>query len=174
MRMRRVHKSLLPGLAVLCMRLAWAGDAEEVRALIAGGELGAALAQVQRAADANPRDAQLRFLEGVVLMDMGRDALAMRVFTELSQSYPELPDPFNNIALLHARAGQFEAAREALVTALRNDPGHPAARTNLAQVYLMLAVQALEQAAVAAPLDGPTRRQLEAARALLPTARRQP
>jgi hypothetical protein len=35
-------------------------------------------------------------------------------FTELSQEYPELPDPYNNIALLLARAGRLNEALQAL------------------------------------------------------------
>jgi Tfp pilus assembly protein PilF len=102
-----------------------------------------------------------------VLMDMGRDADALALFTAMAQQYPELPDPYNNIALLHARAGRLEQARQALDVALRNDPTHRTARANLGQVHLMLAVQAWEQAASAGTLDAALLRKLEAARALL-------
>jgi tetratricopeptide (TPR) repeat protein len=129
--------------------------------------LEARLQWAERQAAANPRDAQARFLVGVVLMDLRRDAEAMARFQELAQEFPELPDPQNNIALLHARAGRLEAARVALETALRNDPAHRLARVNLGQVHLMLAVQAWEQAAAAGPLEPATQRMLEGARALL-------
>ena len=147
-----------------------ATEADEIRALAARGDFGAALTRAERAAQADPRDAQARFLVGVVLMDMGRDADALAVFTRLSQDYPELPDPFNNIALLHARAGRLEQARQALDAALRNDPSHAAARVNLGQIYLMLAVQTWDQAAAVGPLDLPLRRKLDAVRALLDAA----
>ena len=49
-----------------------------------------------------------------MLMDQQRDAAALEVFMQLTQEYPGLPDPYNNIALLHARAGRLEAARQAL------------------------------------------------------------
>jgi Flp pilus assembly protein TadD len=146
---------------------ACADDPGEIRALLARGEYGIALERAQKAADASPRDAQARFLVGVVLMDMGRDADALALFTRMTQEYPELPDPFNNIALLHARAGKLELARQALETALRNDPAHRTARANLGQVYVMLAVQAWEQVAAAGPLDSGLQRKLEAARSLL-------
>ncbi len=147
--------------------LARADEIGELRAMVARGELLPALERAQKAATANPRDAQMRFLQGVVLMDLKRDDEALAVFTRLTQDYPELPDPQNNIALLHARAGRLEPARLALEAALRNDPAHRLARVNLGQVYLMLAVQAWEQAASAGPLDTPVLRRLEAARALL-------
>ncbi|MBX3635807.1 MAG: tetratricopeptide repeat protein [Rubrivivax sp.] len=129
--------------------------------------LEARLQWAERRAAANPGDAQARFLVGVVLMDLQRDAEAMARFQELAQEFPELPDPQNNIALLHARAGRLEAARVALETALRNDPGHRLARLNLGHVHLMLAVQAWEQAAAAGPLEPAMQRTLEGARALL-------
>jgi len=111
--------------------------------------------------------AQERFLQGVALMDEQRDAAALEVFVQLTQEYPGLPDPYNNIALLHARAGRLEEARQALEVALRNDPGHRTARANLGRVHLMLAVQSWELAAAAGPLDLQTQRMLEGARALL-------
>jgi tetratricopeptide (TPR) repeat protein len=150
--------------------LAQADELTEVRALLARGEPAAALKRAEAGVAAQPRDAQLRFLLGVALMDLGRDADALAHFTRMAQDYPELPDPHNNIALLHARAGRLEMARQALETALRNDPGHRTARINLGQVHLMLAVQAFEAASAEGPLDAPLLRRLEAVRALLAEA----
>lgn len=166
-------RSLCFALALPCAVPAWADDIADVRGLLARGEAEAALERTRAAAAAQPRDAQLRFLQAVALMDLKRDAEALALFTQLSQDYPELPDPQNNIALLHARAGRLEQARQALETALRNDPSHRLSRTNLGQVYLMLAVQAWEQVAAVGPLEPALQRRLEAVRALLqpPAAR---
>ena len=144
-----------------------AGTPEEVRALLARGDLPAALVQAQAGVASRPGDAQSRFVLGVVLMDMDRDAQALAVFNELSQAYPELPDPLNNIALLQTRAGQLEPARQSLQAALRNDPAHRAARVNLGQVHLMLAAQAWTQASAATPGDSALLQRLQAVRALL-------
>lgn len=150
--------------------MARADEAAEVRALLARGDNAAALARVEMATAAEPRDVQLRFLQGVVLMDLQRNDAALAHFVKMTQDYPELPDPFNNIALLHARGGRLEQARQALESALRNDPGHRASRSNLGQVHLMLAAQAWEQvAATSGPLDAALQRRLEAVRALLAT-----
>ena len=154
-------------LLLLCAAQARADDAADIRALLARGDPAGALQRAESATAANPRDAQIRFLHGVVLMDLGHDAQALALFTQLGQEYPELPDPLNNIALLHARAGQLDLARQALQAALRNDPGHRTARANLGQVYLMLAVQAWELAAAAAPADAALLRKLEGARTML-------
>ena len=148
-------------------RPAWADMAADVQALLVKGDLGAALQRVELALSNQPREAQNRFMHAVVLMEMRRDDEAFKSFTRLSQEYPELPEPFNNIALLHARAGQFELARQALEAALRNDPGHRAARANLGEVHLVLAVQAWDAAAGQGPLDARLARKLELARALV-------
>jgi Flp pilus assembly protein TadD len=144
-----------------------ADEATEVRALITRGELPAALVRAEKAIAAQPRDAAMRFLRGVTLMDLGRDAEALAVFTLLTQEHPDLPDPYNNIGLLQARAGHPEAALAALQLALRCDPGHRTARANLGQVHLMLAAQAWDELARSGPVDAVLRRKLDAARALL-------
>ena len=158
---------LLAAVLLMLARPAWADMAADVQALLVKGDLGAALQRVELALSNQPREAQNRFMHAVVLMEMRRDDEAFKSFTRLSQEYPELPEPFNNIALLHARAGQFELARQALEAALRNDPGHRAARANLGEVHLVLAVQAWDAAAAQGPLDARLARKLELARALV-------
>lgn len=165
------HPALIRTL-VLAALLAWLGighaaPADEVRALINRGELPAALAAADKAVQAQPRDAALRFLRGVALMEMRRDDEAIQQFTQLTQEFPELPDPYNNLALLHARAGRLELARQALQRALLNDPNHRAARINLGQIHLLLAAQAWEQAASAPGADASLQRKLQALHAFL-------
>lgn len=168
----RVPALLATALAALCLAAgaASADEATEVRALLARGDAETALQQAERALAARPRDVALRFLKGVVLMDLQRDDDALAHFTAMTQDYPELPDPYNNIALLHARSGRLEAARQALEGALRNDPGHRTARVNLGEVHLMLAAQAWELASASGPVDVPLLRRLEGVRTLLAAA----
>jgi Flp pilus assembly protein TadD len=141
--------------------------AAEVRELIGRGDLAAALQRAEKAVVADPGDAQLRFLRGVVLMDLHRDTEALALYIEMTQRYPELADPYNNIALLQVRAGHLEQARQALLAALRSDPRHRIARINLGQVELMLALEAWEEAASQGPVDPPLQHRMEAVRALL-------
>jgi len=137
---------------------------------VAGAQENDAAQRLQRAesaAAANPMDARLRFRHGVLLLELERDAEAMQVFQRMGEDFPELPEPYNNIALLHARAGRYEAARQALETALRNDPGYRPARANLGDVLLRLALQAWEAAAAAEPPDAALQRKLQLARELV-------
>jgi Flp pilus assembly protein TadD len=157
---------------VLAAVPARAGLAEDVTALLAAGRSAEALQRTEQALLVSPRDAQTRFVHAVVLMELRRDAEAAELFTRIAQEFPELPEPFNNLGLLHARAGRLDAARMALEAALRNDPGHRAARANLAEVHLMLAVAAWERLGAAAPLEPRLARRLQAVRELLVPAAR--
>jgi Flp pilus assembly protein TadD len=85
------------------------------------------------------------------------------VFTQLTQDYPELPEPHNNLAVLLAADGDLDGARRALESALRVQPDYPIAQENLGDVHLRMAVRAWDQAARA-------RRGGEAARAKLAMA----
>jgi tetratricopeptide (TPR) repeat protein len=151
-------------------------DIDAVRDLLARGRAEAALQRIDAAttppAAGNVSGAistrpELRFLRGVALMDLNRDTEALAWFEAMAQDYPELPDPWNNIALLHVRAARLDSARRALEAALRNDPSYRLARTNLGLVHLMLAVQAWEEVAAAGPADAALTRRLQGARALL-------
>ena len=161
----------LPRLLVLLILLlaatARADEATEVQRLMRAGELPAALERAERASAADPGDAKLRFLNGVILMDLQRDAAALAVFERLTEDFPELAEPYNNIALLQARAGRLDEARAALETALRNDPSLRAARSNLGDVYLRLAMRTWESVAAEAPGDAGLQRRLRAAREII-------
>jgi len=152
--------------------LAAASLPDEVNTLLAAGRAAEALQRIEQALLVSPREAQTRFVHGVVLMELRRDAEAAELFTRIAQEFPELPEPFNNLGLLHARAGRLDAARVALEAALRNDPGHRAARANLAEVHLMLAVANWEQLGTTAPLEPRLARRLQAVRELLVPAAR--
>jgi Flp pilus assembly protein TadD len=143
-----------------------ADELADAQRLQAAGDLPAALARIDQGLAARPRDAQLRFARGVVLSEMKRGDEALEIFVRLSEDYPELPDPLNNIAVLHAAAGRIDAARSALEAALRNDPQHRAVRENLADIYVRLAVGLWDGLQAAAPDPGIARK-LRLARELL-------
>ena len=127
-------------IALLAQRV-HADAAGDVQKAIDQGDAARGLQLSLAALVAKPGDARLRFLQGVALFDLKRDAQALEVFSSLAQDFPQLPEPQNNIAALHARQGQWDQARGALELALRNDPSQAAARENLGDVYLQLALQ---------------------------------
>lgn len=150
-----------------CVLSAHADELADIQRLQAAGDASAALQQADQALLAKPSDAQLRFVRGVLLVELRRDDEALDVFQRMNEDFPELPDPLNNIAVLHAAKGRLEPARAALEAALRNDPQHRAARENLAEVYVRLAIRLWADLATSAPANAGLTRKLQLARELL-------
>lgn len=94
-----------------------------------------------------PRDAQFRFLRALALTELGRQDEAIEALRGLTEDYPELPEPYNNLAVLYAARGQFDEAQRALQTAVHNLPGFATAHENLGDLYLRLAALSYERAA---------------------------
>lgn len=119
---------------------------KEVQQLLRAGQW----QQAQQRADTylgnNPKDPQMRFLKGVAQNQGGQSADAQQTFTQLTQDYPELPEPYNNLAVLHAAHNQLEQARAALEMAIRLNPDYGTAHHNLGDVYARLAAQAYARA----------------------------
>jgi len=140
-------------LAVLsgALAIAQANELDEVSRLFRGGQMSEALQRADRYLATKPGDAQMRFLKGVMLTEMKQNAQALEEFAKLTQDYPELAEPFNNLAVLHAAQGQYEQARVALETAVRNDPNYAVAQENLGDVYAMLASVAYGRAVALDP-----------------------
>ncbi len=122
------------------------GDLKEVNRLYQQGKTEQALEQVNSYLAANPKDAQARFLKGVILTDQKKTEEAIRVFTALTEDYPELPEPYNNLAVLYASLGQYERAKIALELAIRTHPSYATAHENLGDIYAQLASRAYDKA----------------------------
>ncbi|WP_460873429.1 tetratricopeptide repeat protein [Paralcaligenes ginsengisoli] len=92
-------------------------------------------------------DVQLLFLHARALAALGRSNEAITIYQNMTTLYPELPEPWNNLAALYIKQGKLEMARDALQMALTANPNYPTAKANMGQVQLMLARQSFEQAA---------------------------
>ena len=94
----------------------------------------------------NPRDPQMQFLRALIQQDGGKQADAIASYTKLIEAYPELPEPYNNIAVLYAAQGQYDRARSSLEMATRTNRSYGTAHENLGDVYARLATQSYIQA----------------------------
>ena len=138
---------LVPCLAALLgASLARADDLQDAAKLLKAGQHQQALERVNRILASKPRDAQARFLKGLIFTDQGNTKDAIEIFTKLSQDYPELPEPYNNLAVIYAAQGQYEKARAALEQSIRTHPSYATAYENLGDVYAKLASQAYDKA----------------------------
>ncbi|WP_087131571.1 tetratricopeptide repeat protein [Caballeronia pedi] len=121
-------------------------DTPQIDSAIASKDWSAALTQLDARIANNPRDVQAKFKRATVLARLNRDDDAIAAFTELTQAYPELPEPYNNLAALYAKKGRYEEARAALETAVKANPGYALAYDNLGDLYLRLASESYKRA----------------------------
>lgn len=132
--------------ASLCLSTAYADDYSDALQLLRSGKYADALARADQHLSAQPKDPQMRFLKGVIQREMGKTPEAIATFTRLTEEYPELPEPYNNLAVLYAGQSQFEKARSALEMAIRTNPSYTTAHENLGDVYAKLASEAYNKA----------------------------
>ena len=150
-----IPSSLLPRAVVLALAmscgLAQADAYTAVEKLIQSGQSAQALEQLGAKIKESPRDPQWRFLQGVAQMKEKQNAQAITTFESLVQEYPELPEPYNNLAVLYAQNNDLEKASRALQDAIRANPSYATAHENLGDIYIRLAEKSLSQASQLAP-----------------------
>lgn len=133
-------------LLTCCAAATAADEIADIGKLLKGGQLEQASQRVDALLAAKPRDAQGQFLKGLILTEQNKTTEAIAAFTRLTELYPELPEPYNNLAVLYAGLGQYERARQALEMAIRTHPSYATAHENLGDVYAKLASQAYDKA----------------------------
>ncbi len=119
---------------------------QEVNQLFKQGQLDKALERVNAYLATQPKEARGRFLKGLILTEQNKPAEAIKIFTALTEDYPELPEPYNNLAVLYASQGQYDKARNALEMAIRTHPSYATAHENLGDIYAKMASQAYDKA----------------------------
>ena len=132
--------------SAFCGTTVWADDYQEGSRLYKEGKRAEALDRLNAYLAQHPKDARARFLNGVILTEQNKIQDAIKVFTELTQDYPELPEPYNNLAVLYAGQGDYDKARKALEMAIRTHPSYAVAHENLGDIYATLASQAYDKA----------------------------
>lgn len=141
------HAALLAGVLLLGISLAaQADDIQDANKLFKRGQHAQALEKVNGYLANKPKDAQARFLKGLILTEQGNTSDAIKVFSALTEDYPELPEPYNNLAVLYASKGQYDKAKMALEMAIRTHPSYATAHENLGDIYAKMASQAYDRA----------------------------
>ena len=132
--------------AVLNPRPAHADKFDDASKLFKQGDFAGAMEKIDPLITANPRDARARFLKGLILTEQNKTQEAIKVFDSLTEDYPELPEPYNNLAVLNASQGNYDKARKALEMAIRTHPSYAIAHENLGDVYAKMASDAYDKA----------------------------
>lgn len=96
-----------------------------------------------------PRDPQWRFLQAVLFAEIGKRTEAIQTFELLTEDFPELSEPFNNLAALYVEQNELHKARLLLERAIQNRPDYALAYENLADLYVRLAMSTYEKASKA-------------------------
>jgi tetratricopeptide (TPR) repeat protein len=123
-----------------------ANSYDDASKLFKQGNYAGALEKVDTILATTPRDARARFLKGLILTEQSKPADAIKVFTSLTEDYPELPEPYNNLAVLYAEQGQYDKARQSLEKAIKTHPSYATAHENLGDIYAKMASDAYDKA----------------------------
>ena len=123
-----------------------ADDFKEGSRLYQQGKFEQALLKVNAGLQQQPKDAQGRFLKGLILTEQKKIADAIQVFTGMTEDYPELPEPHNNLAVLHAGQGNYDKAKASLELAIHTNPAYGTAHENLGDIYAQMARRAYDKA----------------------------
>jgi tetratricopeptide (TPR) repeat protein len=116
---------------------------------LAGGLNPAAPSEVAARAvrpDADRKDAERLFREGLRLAAANQTEAAIKVFSGLIQNYPLLPQPYVQLAALYVQQGKLPKAVEALRTAVERGLDDGALLEQLGDLYLDLATQSYHSA----------------------------
>ena len=138
----------MAGLWALCMcqSAVAANGPDAIKQLIQTGQLDQAYKTVQQERQVAPKDAQLQFLEAVILAQQGQHDRSIDAFRKLTEVHPELPEPYNNLGVLYASKGRLEDARTAFEKAIQTHASYAAAHHNLADVQAQLVRQTYARA----------------------------
>jgi tetratricopeptide (TPR) repeat protein len=121
-------------------------DYQEASKLFRAGQHAQAMERVDNILKGTPKDARARFLKGLIFTEQSKPADAIKIFTALTEDFPELPEPYNNLAVLYASQGQYDKARGALEMAIRTHPSYATAHENLGDIYAKMASRAYDKA----------------------------
>lgn len=121
------------------------------RALMKAGKLDEALKQIMSDLATQPKNVDALFLESEILTQLKRTDDAILVLRTMTEQFPELVVPYNNLAVLYAGQGRLEEARKTLEMAVSVQPDYATAYENLGDVYRALAQSSYDKALALQP-----------------------
>jgi tetratricopeptide (TPR) repeat protein len=133
----------------------------DVRKLLRQAKYSQALLLVNKGLVNNPRDPQMRFWQGFIFEQLGQPEMALQVYLGLTQDYPELAEPHNNLGVLYAAKGDYPNAKDSLDAALRANPNYAAAHENMGDLLINMARQSYERSLAAEPKQSTPAQKIE-------------
>jgi tetratricopeptide (TPR) repeat protein len=121
-------------------------DFQEATVLYRSGKYEGAMERVDAWLKTRSKDARGRFLRGMIFTQQKKLDEAARIYADLTQDFPELPEPYNNLAVIYADKGDFDKALTLLESAVRANASFAAAHENLGDIHTRLAAASYEKA----------------------------
>ena len=119
---------------------------EQIKILLKNGNYSRAEILVNKSIEDNLNNPELLFYKGIIETNIGKNNQAIDTFRNLTEKFPELPEPFNNLAVLYAEKGQFILAKEILEQAIKTNPSYLTAHINLGDIFTKMASEAYNNA----------------------------
>ena len=129
------------------------GVPSDIEKLVKAKKYPEAIDSINKQLKKTPTNVQLRYVKARMQIEMRQWVEAKKTLVEITQQFPELPEPYNNLAALAANQGNWIEARDYLELALKLRPSYTVASANLGEVYIRLAAQAYDNAAKDAALN---------------------
>ncbi|MEE9551672.1 MAG: tetratricopeptide repeat protein [Gammaproteobacteria bacterium] len=121
-------------------------ELRKAQSLISEGKLQQAMSVTDEYLAKDSKSIEARFIKGLILTKSGHLEKAEELFLELTKEHPDLPEPFNNLAVIYASQGKYEKARITLQEAINTHPSYATAHENIGDIYAKMASQAYNQA----------------------------
>lgn len=137
---------------LLCFALvapvpARADTVDDAAKLYQEGNEAAALERIDRYLLDRPTDVRGRFLKAQLLTAQGKTDEAIVLYNGIIEEFPELAEPYNNLAVIYAQQGRYELALNYLQQAVQAFPEYSVALENLGDVHAKISEASYRQAA---------------------------
>ena len=152
-KINKVNFFLALGLSCCLLTTTNFADINSAKNLFENGRIDSALLELNKVISEKPDSAEARFLKGVALQALERNDEAIVVYTNLAKDFPELPEPYNNLAVLFAERSEFDKAEDALRAAIKTNKSYATAYENLGDIYAQRASIAYNDALNLSPAN---------------------
>ena len=121
-------------------------NTEEIKIFLKNGNYKKAENLINKTIENNLNNPEFLFYKGILETNLSKTNQAIDTFRDLTERFPGLPEPFNNLAVLYAEKGQFRLAKEILEQAIKTNPSYLTAHINLGDIFTKMASEAYNKA----------------------------
>lgn len=105
-----------------------------------------ALEKIKKRLRKTPDEPRLLFYKGVTEAKLNQIDNAIKTYNDLINKYPNLPEPYNNLAVIYAERQELDLAKDTLEKAIKTNSSYSVAHINLGDIYTQMATNAYNMA----------------------------